>query len=98
MPRHLRVSGEMPAVVNVPVGSSLADAKKQLVLRTFASTGGDLSRSSKVLGMSPEELRGELSRLLSTNGADTESRAEKRPAPAAASKAKKDQAKPKKRR
>jgi DNA-binding NtrC family response regulator len=98
MPRHLRASGEMPAVINVPVGSSLADAKRQLVLRTFASTGGDLSRSSKVLGMSSEELRGELSRLLSTNGADTDSRAEKRPAPTAAPKAKKEQAKPKKRR
>ena len=88
----------MPAVVNVPVGSSLADAKRQLVLRTFASTGGDLARSSKVLGMSAEELRGELSRLLSTNGADAGPRVEKRSAPAAAPKAKKEQAKPKKRR
>jgi DNA-binding NtrC family response regulator len=98
MPRHLRASGEMPAVVNVPVGSSLADAKRQLVLRTFASTGGDLARSSKVLGMSAEELRGELTRLLSSNGADAGPRAEKRSAPAAAPKAKKEQAKPKKRR
>jgi DNA-binding NtrC family response regulator len=98
MPRHLRASGEMPAVINVPVGSSLADAKRQLVLRTFASTGGDLSRSSKVLGMSSEDLRGELSRMLSTNGADTDSRADKRSTPTAAPKAKKEQAKPKKRR
>ena len=98
MPRHLRASGEMPAVVNVPVGSSLADAKRLLVLRTFASTGGDLSRSAKVLGMSAEELRGELSRLLSTNGADPGPRAEKRSAPTAAPKAKREQAKPKKRR
>jgi DNA-binding NtrC family response regulator len=70
VPRHLRTTGEMPAVVSVPVGSSLADAKRQLVLRTFASTGGDVERSAKLLGMPTTELRGELARLLSTNGSD----------------------------
>jgi DNA-binding NtrC family response regulator len=98
VPRHLRTSGEIPAVVNVPVGSSLADAKRQLVLRTFASTGGDAERSAKLLGMSASELRGELSRLLSANGGDGVPRVEKRPAPAAPSKAKKEEPKAKKRR
>jgi DNA-binding NtrC family response regulator len=97
VPRHLRTSGEIPGVVNVPVGSSLADAKRQLMLRTFASTGGDMERSAKLLGMSTSELRSDLSRLLSANGGDG-ARPEKRPAPAAASKAKKDEPKAKKRR
>jgi hypothetical protein len=88
----------VPAVVSVPVGSSLADAKKQLVLRTFASTGGDLERSAKLLGTSTSELRGELSRLLSANGHDGGARAEKRPAAAPAGKAKKGEPKAKKRR
>jgi DNA-binding NtrC family response regulator len=98
VPRHLRVSGEVPAVVSVPVGSSLADAKRQLVLRTFASTGGDLERSAKLLGTSTTELRGELSRLLSMNGQDGAARAEKRPAATTSAKAKKEEPKAKKRR
>ena len=98
VPRHLRASGEVPAVVNVPVGSSLADAKKQLILRTFASTGGDLERSAKLLGTSTSELRGDLSRLLGSNGADGGGRVEKRPASTPAPKAKKEEPKAKKRR
>ena len=98
VPRHLRASGGIPAVVNLPVGSSLADAKRQLVLRTFASTGGDVERSAKLLGMPTTELRGELSRLLSVNGGDGAARPERRPAPAPAPRAKKDEPKAKKRR
>ena len=98
VPRHLRASGEVPAVVNVPVGSSLADAKRQLILRTFASTGGDVERSAKLLGTSTGELRGELSRLLGSNGADGAARPEKRPAAAPAHKSKKEEPKAKKRR
>ena len=98
VPRHLRTTGEVPAMVNVAVGSSLADAKRQLVLRTFASTGGDLERSGKLLGMSTGELRTELARVLSANGAEGGARVEKRPAPPPAPKAKKDEPKAKKRR
>jgi DNA-binding NtrC family response regulator len=98
VPRHLRSTGEVPAVVTVPVGSSLADAKRQLVLRTFASAGGDVDRSAKVLGMSTTELRDELSRLLSANGVDSAPRTEKRKSASAPAKAKKDDTKAKKRR
>ena len=101
VPRHLRTTGEVPAVVNVPVGSSLADAKRQLVLRTFASTGGDMERSAKLLGMPTTELRGELTRLLSTNGGDGGApHVEKRATASAVapSKAKKADPKAKKRR
>ena len=60
VPRHLRQSGEMPAVVSVSVGSTAADARRQLSLRTFASMGGDLQRAAKTLGVTPEELRADL--------------------------------------
>ncbi len=98
VPRHLRASGEVPAVVSVPVGSSLADAKRQLILRTFASTGGDMERSAKLLGTSTGELRGELSRLMGSNGADGAARPEKRSVSAPPTKAKKEEPKAKKRR
>jgi two-component system response regulator HydG len=67
-PRHLRASGEMPAVITLPVGSTMAEARRQLVLRTFASTGGDADRTAKLLGMSDAELGVELAALLRGNG------------------------------
>jgi DNA-binding NtrC family response regulator len=60
VPRHLRQSGEMPTVVSVNVGSTVADARRQLALRTFASMGGDLERAAKTLGVSRDELRADL--------------------------------------
>jgi DNA-binding NtrC family response regulator len=70
MPRHLRTSGEMPMSVSIPVGASMSDAKRQVVLRTFASNGGDLARTAKMLGMSEGEVRSELVGLLSVPGGD----------------------------
>lgn len=66
MPRHMRTpSGvDAQASVTIPVGSSLGDARRQLALRTFASTGGDLDRTATLLGIGPAELRSELSTLL----------------------------------
>src|SRR6478609_11178386 len=52
IPRHLRGSGEMPAALTIPVGATAAEARRQLVLRTFASTSGDATRTAKVLGLS----------------------------------------------
>src|ERR687884_1507431 len=40
LPRHMRTSGEVPTTVTLSVGASLADARRQLLLRTFAMTGG----------------------------------------------------------
>ena len=60
MPRHLRNAPEVPSLT-IPVGSTtVADARRQLVLRTFASTGGDVPRTSKLLGLSVDEVRREL--------------------------------------
>ena len=64
MPRHLRNAGEVPASVTIPVGSSVSDARRQLVLKTFASTGGDASRTAKLLGVSPDDVRSDMMALL----------------------------------
>jgi hypothetical protein len=68
MPRHVRMSGELPSPMTVPAGASLADTRRQLVLRTFASTSGDAVRTAKIVGISPDEVRAEISALVRTNG------------------------------
>jgi DNA-binding NtrC family response regulator len=68
MPRHVRLSGEMPAAMTVPAGSSLAETRRQLVLRTFASMSGDAARTAKIVGISPDEVKAEISSLLHSNG------------------------------
>ena len=78
MPRHLRVSGEMPAIT-MAAGASLADARKLLVLKTFAASNGDVARTAKIVGISAEDVKAEISAMVSSNG---ESHAEKRSAPA----------------
>jgi DNA-binding NtrC family response regulator len=82
MPRHLRMSGEMPAI-SMAAGSSLADARKQLVLRTFATANGDLARTAKIVGISADEVRAEISAMLHTNGTSHAENAQKAPALAA---------------
>jgi DNA-binding NtrC family response regulator len=96
IPRHLRGSGEMPAALTIPVGATAAEARRQLVLRTFASTSGDATRTAKVLGLSVADVNAEMLALV--NGAGDASspaaasasetaaalRAARRPEPAAA--------------
>ncbi|HEX8943055.1 MAG TPA: sigma-54 dependent transcriptional regulator [Gemmatimonadaceae bacterium] len=57
MPRHLRGASTVPTSVTIPVGATVSDARRQLVLRTFASTGGDVERTAKVLGVSADDVR-----------------------------------------
>ncbi len=68
MPRHLRMSGEMPAIT-MAFGASLADARRQLVLRTFATANGDPARTAKIVGISAEEVKSEIAGMLNGNGA-----------------------------
>src|SRR6476660_6620386 len=63
MPRHLR-RGEGATSITVPAGATLADARRQLVLRAFASTNGDYSRTATIVGMSAAEVRAEIASLL----------------------------------
>ena len=64
IPRHLRNGGGMPAALTIQLGATAAEARQQLVLRTFASTAGDTGRTAKVLGLSEREVRGELLSLV----------------------------------
>jgi DNA-binding NtrC family response regulator len=48
------VSGD--AVVRIPVGSSIAEAEKQLILATLAEHDGNKKRSADVLGVSLKTL------------------------------------------
>ena len=68
MPRHLKAGGQVSSSVTIPVGSSMADAQRQLVLRSFASANGDVERTATMLGMSADAVRSELLGLL--GGAD----------------------------
>jgi len=78
VPRHLRSAGDSSGTVTLPVGSTLADARRQMVLRTFSMTGGDADRTAKMLGMRLAEVRTELSALVGSNGQSHEAEA---PAP-----------------
>jgi len=64
IPRHLRNSTEAPAAVSLPVGSTLVDARRQLTLKTFSMTGGDVERTAHMLGTTPGEVRAELAALV----------------------------------
>jgi len=69
MPRHIRMAtGETTPPMTVPEGASLADTRRQLVLRTFASTSGDAARTAKIVGISVDEVRAEIASLVKSNG------------------------------
>jgi two-component system response regulator HydG len=65
MPRHLRGVADTTAVT-IPVGSSVADGRRALVLKTWASTTGDLPKAARMLGMSERALQGELSQYIAS--------------------------------
>jgi DNA-binding NtrC family response regulator len=64
MPRHLRRGHDVNTSMTVPPGATLADTRRQLVLRAFASTNGDYARTATVVGMSPADVRSEIASLL----------------------------------
>jgi two-component system, NtrC family, response regulator HydG len=64
LPRHLRGAAEALGPVTLPVGSSMAEARRQMALRTFAQVGGDLAKAASTLGMNEAQLRDELLALL----------------------------------
>jgi transcriptional regulator with PAS, ATPase and Fis domain len=68
MPRHLRRGADPTASITVPPGATLADTRRQMVLRAFASTNGDYTRTATIMGMSPSDVRAEIASLL--NGSD----------------------------
>jgi two-component system response regulator HydG len=68
MPRHLRRGADPATSMTVPPGATLADTRRQLVLRAFASTNGDYARTATIVGMSPADVRAEIASLLNGNG------------------------------
>jgi len=88
MPRHLRRGSETSTTITLPPGATLAETRRQLVLRAFASTNGDYARTATVVGMSPEDVRAEIASLLNGNGKQSEKLPVKAPAKPAAAPAK----------
>jgi DNA-binding NtrC family response regulator len=64
MPRHLRRGQDVNTSITVPPGATLADTRRQLVLRAFASTNGDYARTATIVGMTPGDVRAEIASLL----------------------------------
>jgi DNA-binding NtrC family response regulator len=87
MPRHLRRGAETTPITLQP-GATLADTRRQLVLRAFASTNGDYARTATMVGMSSEDVRAELASLLNGNGKPDKAPAAKAPARPASAPAK----------
>jgi DNA-binding NtrC family response regulator len=93
MPRHLKQTTDVPSTVTISVGSSMADAQRQLVLRTFANANGDTERAAKMLGMDANDVRAELLSLL--HGAPPQNGRERIPGvPSAAAELPSSRAKP----
>ncbi len=65
IPRHLRGAGATPTSVTIQVGASATEARRQLALQTFASTSGDMERTTKLLGIGAEDVRRDLLSFLS---------------------------------
>jgi DNA-binding NtrC family response regulator len=68
IPRYPQHAGAI-APLTIDVGNTtVAEARKLLVLRTLAQTGGDVDRTAKLLGLSAHEVQRELSALLNGHG------------------------------
>jgi DNA-binding NtrC family response regulator len=63
-------TADQTGLVSVPVGASLAEARRQLVLQNFASANGDLGRAAKMTGIPVAEVRAELQSLLERRATD----------------------------
>ena len=64
LPRHLKGTAESLGPVTLSVGSSMADARRQLALRTFAQMSGDMTKAAATLGLKESQLREELLALI----------------------------------
>jgi transcriptional regulator with PAS, ATPase and Fis domain len=83
IPRRLRTQSDASqATVTLTVGATLAEARRQMLLRTFSSTGGDVERTAHTLGITESEVRSELGSLLGAAG-KPESNGATKPAPKA---------------
>jgi two-component system response regulator HydG len=70
MPRHLRRGADVQTPITLQPGATLADTRRQLVLRAFASTNGDYARTAAMVGITPAEVRAEIASLLNGSSSD----------------------------
>jgi DNA-binding NtrC family response regulator len=68
IPKRLRAGSDASASINIPVGTSMAQARRQVVLKTFAATEGNVARAAKLLAVPEAELRAELASVLGGGG------------------------------
>jgi hypothetical protein len=59
--------------MTVPPGATLADTRRQLVLRAFASTNGDYARTATIVGMTAADVRAEIASLLNGTASEAQS-------------------------
>jgi DNA-binding NtrC family response regulator len=57
--------------VRIPVGTSLQNADRTLILKTFSFVNGDHQKAASLLGMDEDKLRNELSNLLAADATQT---------------------------
>ena len=88
MPRHIHRAAEITENITLPPGATLADTRRQLVLRAIASTNGDYSRAATMVGMTAAEVRSEIASLLKSNGDKSDAAPAKAPKPAGTASAK----------
>ena len=63
--------------VHIPVGTSLADSEKAIMLKTFAFTGGDQKKAAKILGVTEKDLKAKLQTYLGATATKARSTASK---------------------
>ena len=72
MPEHLPVSSDPPPAssptVRIPLGSTVREAERELILRTLEEMGGNRTRAASVLGISVRCLRNKLNIYRETAG------------------------------
>jgi len=68
MPRHIRRGADGSVAISLPPEATLADTRRQLVLRALASTNGDYARAATIIGMSAGDVRAEIASLIGGNG------------------------------
>jgi DNA-binding NtrC family response regulator len=61
LPRHLAYD---ESEVHIPIGTSLEDSERQLMLKTFAFTAGDHRKTARILGVTQKVLKEKLQKYL----------------------------------
>ena len=61
LPEKLRNSRQSPTHIRLPIGISVEEAEKKLILETLASVGNNKAKAARILGVSRKTLHNKLS-------------------------------------